>query len=295
MSGMSNEAEEHAERPDEQARRAYWRAQMEEAFAFMDGVKDVPYEDCGESLVSLRDAARDAGVEVAFSDTLLGNNRKRLFYMREGLIEKFAAVAREMNEREWVLKVEDGFRTIAMQTELGMQESVFPTIVRKIIWEEGGKIPSLDKIFRRLSVLVATSPRVGTHMSGSAMDISVLRRDDGAEVDRGGPYLELSELTPMASPFVSAEARQNRQEITAVMKRHGFVAYPWEFWHYSQGDTYDKYLTGSKQTARYGAVDFDPETGRTTPMANPERSLHSHDALAAAIEKALATIRKERG
>ena len=37
---------------------------MEEAFAFMDAVKDHPYEDCGEPLVSLRKAAQDAGVEV---------------------------------------------------------------------------------------------------------------------------------------------------------------------------------------------------------------------------------------
>jgi len=96
----------------------------------------------------------------------------------------------------------------------------------------------------------------------------------------------------MGSPFVSAEAQKNRQEITALMKRHGFAAYPWEFWHYSQGDTYDKYLTGSEKMPRYGAVDFDPETGRTTPMANPERPLHSRESLAAAIEKALAAIRE---
>ena len=38
--------------------------------------------------------------------------------------------------------------------------------------------------------------------------------------ERRVTYAEMSELTPMASPFVSGEARHNRAEITAVMRRH---------------------------------------------------------------------------
>ena len=46
----------------------------------------------------------------------------------------------------------------------------------------------------------------------------------------------------MGSPFVSDRAAGNRQEITALMARHGFRPYPYEFWHYNQGDVYDAYL-----------------------------------------------------
>jgi len=52
----------------------------------------------------------------------------------------------------------------------------------------------------------------------------------------------MSERTPMASPFVAEDARQNRREITALLGRHGFVAYPWEFWHYNDGDAYAELL-----------------------------------------------------
>ena len=48
--------------------------------------------------------------------------------------------------------------------------------------------------------------------------LGVAALDSGAEVDRGGPYLMLSECTPMESPFVSAEARANRREIGIVEK-----------------------------------------------------------------------------
>ncbi|RYF73986.1 MAG: hypothetical protein EOO39_09405, partial [Cytophagaceae bacterium] len=89
----------------------------------------------------------------------------------------------------------------------------------------------MQRAVRKLS-LSATTAKTGTHVSGSAIDISVYSLEDGSEIDRGGPYLEMSELTPMKSPFVLESSLRNRQEITDVMAQHGFVAYPFEFWHY---------------------------------------------------------------
>jgi hypothetical protein len=91
----------------------------------------------------------------------------------------------------------------------------------------------------------------------------------------------------MDSPFVSAQARQNRRDISAVMERHGFVAYPWEFWHYSSGDAYDEFLRGTGRPARYGAVDWDPATGAVTPLADATRPLNSEDEVRAEIDAAL--------
>jgi hypothetical protein len=144
-------------------------------------------------------------------------------------------------------------------------------------------------MFRRCSALVASVPKFGTHMSGSAIDISVMHlADPQRELDRGAPYLEMSERTPMDSPFVSAEARRNRQEISALMQRHGFLAYPWEFWHYSSGDAYEQVLMKSGRPAIYGAVSFDPQTLQVAPLAQPEQPLNSFDEIRAAIDAALA-------
>ena len=135
--------------------------------------------------------------------------------------------------------------------------------------------------------MVAAAPKVGTHMSGSAIDISVCRLDNGQEIDRGKPYLEMSELTPMASPFVSAEARANRAAITAVMARFGFVAYPWEFWHYNKDDAYDHHLNGNPEPARYGAVDVDLGTGRVRAIADPRQPLNAPAEIEAEIKRVL--------
>ena len=271
---------------DVEARRAYWVEQMEAAWRFMQAIAEYPVEECGEAMAPLRDAAEAAGVETAFSDTKVAAGLNRIFYLREGLLEKFIGVAREMNGRGWVLKVEDGYRTRDIQAGLARQE-IFDTILERVIWERRGETPSPEELLRRVTALVATSPKVGTHMSGSAMDITVLNRDDGTEVDRGGPYLEMSELTPMESPFVRPEARRNRQEITGIMARHGFVAYPYEFWHYSSGDAYDEYLNGSGRPACYGAVELNLSDGRTTAIRDPLEPLQDIEAMRTEIARAL--------
>ena len=275
---------------DEGAARAYWASQLEEAHGFMDRVMDFPIEECGEPAVDLQEAATSAGVRVTFSTSKIAGTLDRMFLLRERLIPHFVSVARSMNERGWVLRVEDGYRTREMQRSLSLAPYVLDIVLARVIWELGGAMPDVELFFRRLTVLTATAPKIGTHMSGSAIDISVHRAEDGVEVDRGGPYIELSERTPMGSPFVSPEAAANRAEITELLAREGFVAYPYEFWHYSQGDAYDALLTGSGTVGRYGAVDVDPSTGRVTSIQEPTRSLHPPAAFRAAMGEALARI-----
>ena len=254
---------------DEQARRDYWSSRLDEADAFMQQILEYPVEECGEPMAPLAAAVAAAGVEVAFSERPHARGRSRCYFLRRGLIPQLLSAAAELNTRGWVLKVEDAYRTVAMQRDLGLQENVFATVLSKVRWECGRERPPTELLYRRLGALVATSPRVGTHMSGSALDISVLRRDSGEEVDRGAPYLELSELTPMTSPFVSAAALENRDEITDLMGRHGFVTYPWEFWHYNAGDAYEGVLNRTGRPARYGPVHLDLADGGVTPIDDP--------------------------
>lgn len=265
-------------------RRAYWRAQMNAAWDLMNRFMKYPVQECGEPMVSLRTTAERAGVRVLFSETPVVNRRPRLFYLRAGLIDSFIAVAQDMNKRGWMLKVEDGYRTRAIQAELGSTPVIFDRIYARILWETGGQPPSTDLMFKRMTALIATIPKIGTHMSGSAMDISVFVAATGQELARGGTYIELSELTPMGSPFVSNEEQNNRKTITKIMQDYGFEAYPYEFWHYSKGDAYAELLTDSGIPARYGAVDCDPENNLTvSPIINPLESLHSPEQIEAAI------------
>lgn len=275
--------------PDDRE-RAYWTEQLEAAWRFMfESILPYPVVESGEPMVDLVGAAAGAGVEVHFSGRPHVRGLPRVFSLRRGQIEGFIGAARDMNALGWAIRVEDGFRSREVQKHLGRTPAVFDSILERVMWELGGQVPSPEFMFRRCSALVATVPKFGTHMSGSAIDISVVLRDaPGVEVDRGAPYIDMSARTPMDSPFVSDQARANRHRITAIMERHGFVAYPWEFWHYSSGDAYDQFLRNTGQPAIYGPVDLDPVSGQLVPMQGATVPLNSDDEIRDEIAAALA-------
>lgn len=275
------------ERAEEDRRRQYWREQMDAAYQFMLAIQDYPVAECGEPLAGLPEAAATAGVKVLFSPLPHVRGLPRLFFLRRGLLKDFLAAADEMNRRGWALRIEDAYRTREMQKYNALRPEIFPAVLAKTRWELGGRMPTLELMRRRLAALIAMSPRVGTHCCGSAIDVSVWTLDGSAEIDRGAPYMEVSEKTPMGSPFVSEEARKHRAEITELMARHGFRTYSFEFWHYNKGDAYDEHLSGGGKPARYGPVDLDPATGAVTSIPDAAAPLNTEQEIGELIERAM--------
>ena len=267
--------------------RQYWASQMDAAYEFTQSIQKHTPDECGEAFGSMTEASGDAGVEVVFSSKKHVDGLDRQYYLRTGLILPFVAAAREMNDRGWIMFIEDAFRNRQMQSRLSLETVVFDQVLNRCRWECQSEQVSAEFVSKRLAALIASCPAVGTHMSGSAIDISVLDRNTGKPIDRGGPYLELSELTPMTSPFVSEEARNNRDAITDLMRRHGFTTYPWEFWHYNSGDVHAAHFTNGAQKAKYGPVDWDPVSNVVTPITDATKPLNSLDTIQAAINAAI--------
>jgi D-alanyl-D-alanine dipeptidase len=274
----------------EAERRAYWTEQMELGYGMVEELLAFPVEECGESFAAIPAAAEAAGVEIQFSGTKIAGDLDRIFYLRKSLVADVISIGREMNRRGWILKLEEGFRTLDMQSALVRKPSVFDSILRRCIWENSGELPAVEFVFRRAIVMVANIPKIGTHMSGSAIDISVFRRDDGSEIPRGGPYIEVSEKTPMRSPFITAEELQNRLEITALMESHGFMHFPYEFWHYNKGDAGDHILNHRTDPARYGPVNWNPDTNEVSPVTDPLSPLNPLPQIEKEIGAAMARL-----
>ncbi len=276
---------------DDAAKRRYWTEHMEQNYALLQAMATYPIEENLEALESIPDAAAAAGVEMAFSDTKIAGDLDRVFAIRIGLVADLIAIARDMNARGWILKIEDGFRTREMQTQLGLKPALFDTIVRTCQWEHGTEDPPLELVRRRATCLVANYPYSGTHTMGAAVDVSVLRRDDVSEVWRGYPYLEMSVVTPMESPFIEPEHLQNRLAITAMMARHGFLHYPGEFWHYKKGDPLFHVKSKTGAPASYGPVHWDAASGMVTPFDDTTSPFIPPGQLATQLELALERFR----
>ena len=279
---------------DDQSRRDYWAQQMELGQDLIQQVLPFEVHECGEGFASIPEAAKAAEVEMLFSDSKIAGELVRVFFVREGLVNSLMAIGRAMNDRGWILKIEDGYRSTEMQSQLVRKPELFDAILRKCTWENGGELPATELVFRRATVLIANIPKIGTHMSGSAVDISVFRRDDGSEVWRGNSYLEMSERTPMRSPFIDPDDLHNRLQITSLMEAHGFIHFPCEFWHYNQGDAMGHIVSGQPAPARYGPVHWDPRTNTVTPYEDALSPLNPLDVIdreiAAAIQRADAIV-----
>ena len=190
-----------------------------------------------------------------------------------------------------ILKFEDGYRSPEMQRSLTHSHAIFDALLRIVMWELDGKTPSPDFMLRRTSAIVATRPKVGTHISGSAIDISVLDQATGAEIARGGPYIEVSERTPMDSPFVTEEEQRNRKEITAIFARQRVGGPSYEFWHYSGGDCYAEDLFGTGNAGRHGPVVLEGGTVRPLGAAESDALLEPVEFYRGQIEAALGRLK----
>ena len=248
------------------ARRHYWAEQMEAAHDFMQRLQVYPVVESGEPMQALEPAARAAGIRIDFPAGLKLGELPRVFALRAALVPRLLAVATAMLRQGWLLRVEDAYRSLAVQAQGTSCDFVVDAVHRRTRWELGGRTPSLELVLRRIRVLTATTAKSANHVSGSALDLSVLDANSGSEVDRGGSYLEISERTPMGSPFLSRSARRNRDRINAILAECGFLPYPYEFWHFSHGDADFELISGSGRPARFGPVDLDIASGRVTPV-----------------------------
>jgi len=260
---------------------------MELGYRFMHDILSYPVHENNEKLVSLPEIVKKSGVKIKFSSIQRTKVSKPIFRLREGLVDNFLQSAEEMNRRGWIMKVEDAFRTRDMQNPLNRTRKTFDAIMKIILWECEGKIPEPEFIFRRLTVLIATIPKIATHMSGSAIDISVISMRNGIEIDRGAYYLEMNEKTFMESPFVSKKARENRHIVSEIMQKNGFYAYPFEFWHYSSGDAFAQFLSKSGKPAVYGPVELIDDSGTVRPIKNATRVLVQPEQLLERLKQSL--------
>ena len=273
--------------PDEEARCRFWKEHMDRGYELVQSMAKYEVKECGEGVVSIPEEAEKARVEMLFSESKIAGELDRIYVIRESLMPDLLAITLDMKERGWILKIEDGYRTREMQTQLGRKPKVFDMIVRSCWRENGGVTPPLDLVKKRSMCLVANYPYSGTHLMAAAVDISVFSLDDGKEVWRGKPYLEMSEYTPMVCPFITAEEHKNRMEITALMERHGFLHFPGEFWHYNKGDALYQIMTRSSRPAPYGPIHWNPLTGEITPYGDITSPLTPPDLLAENIQQAL--------
>ena len=71
------------------------------------------------------------------------------------------------------------------------------------------------------------------HSRGSTLDLTLVRRADGRELDMGSPFDFFSPKSWPSDRSVSGEAQKNRARLAGAMTRGGIRPYDKEWWHFT--------------------------------------------------------------
>lgn len=271
---------------DLRERRRYWTAQLDEAWEFMERTLRAPLLESSETAEDLT-SVLPASLEVTFAFDRIASGDSQLFYLRSSLVPRLMSVVSELRDLALSLRIEYAYRSPETQARLCASPEVLGRVIERVRWEEGRIDVSPEFVYKRLIVLCANVYKNATHVAGSAVDVTVTDLNTGLILDFGAPFLALSEVTPMTSPFVSAPARRNRALVRGIFAEHGFRAYPYEFWHFSAGDVYEWLLSRSDEEVRFGPVSLDLVSGRVTSIPNAIRDIIPREDLLKRIAVAL--------
>ncbi len=75
----------------------------------------------------------------------------------------------------------------------------------------------------------------GRHTRGTAVDVTLVDRE-GKELPMPTPFDDFSERAHRDATGIPAEAARNSKLLESVMQKHGFLPYPFEWWHFDFHD-----------------------------------------------------------
>ncbi len=90
--------------------------------------------------------------------------------------------------------------------------------------------PDVDK--KDLFALGYLYERSG-HTRGSTVDLTVVNRATGEELDMGSTYDFFGDISHHGTPLITPEQEANRNILRDAMVKHGFKILPEEWWHFT--------------------------------------------------------------
>lgn len=131
-------------------------------------------------------------------------------YLLKKTADKLNAVQKELAYHGLSLKVFDGYRPLSVQRTMWQ---VFP-----------------DERY------IAHPDKGSCHNRGAAVDVTLVELATGKELLMPSAYDDFSERAHRDYPMTNPEALDNTKLLESIMKKHGFVGLPTEWWHFDDAD-----------------------------------------------------------
>lgn len=189
----------------------------------------IPIKDTGEKLVN----AKTYCPSIIFSLGKYIKNDGKGALLKAKLVRdtvaKKLSIAQSFLPKGFKLVVRCGYRQLSLQKK--RYDQFYTKVKRKHpSWSE-------KQIRTETSKMVAPPDIVPPHSTGGAVDLSVID-SSGKKLNMGTKLGQFNNKTITNSKYLSRKEKSNREVLSKVMTKAGFVNYPTEWWHWSYGDRY---------------------------------------------------------
>lgn len=169
-----------------------------------------PHAPAAQALVDLRtlDAGWQYDIRYATKVNFTGEQLYPMAgaWLQRGAARALQAVQRDLRREGLGLKIYDGYRPLHVQQKM---------------WD----------LIRDERYVSNPAKNAGRHTRGTAVDVTLVDLR-GRELPMPTPYDDFTEKAHRAGKGVPAEALRNSQKLERAMVRHGFIPYPFEWWHF---------------------------------------------------------------
>ena len=167
-------------------------------------------------LVRIAEFIPEIYIDLSYASTQNFTGEKIYYFedawLRYGTVKKLQIAQRVLSERGYSLKIWDAYR---------------PHLAQFKLWE---LVPDTTYV---------ANPYTGfsAHSNGGTLDLTLVR-NDGSELEMPSCFDEFSPLADRDYSEVSETAKENARILEQAMIEAGFEGYYYEWWHYSDCDTY---------------------------------------------------------
>jgi len=150
---------------------------------------------------------------------------KAVCYLTREAAAALAEVARDLEKQGLAIKAYDCYRPVRAVAHFVRWARNLQDVARKAEY-----YPQVEKnnLFRDGYIAARSG-----HSRGSTMDIGLVTRADGRELDMSTPFDFFSPRSAPGDKTVSVQAQANRKLLADAMRRHGFMPYNKEWWHFT--------------------------------------------------------------
>lgn len=143
-------------------------------------------------------------------------------------LEAFQNVANDLREQGYGVIVYDGYRPQkAVDHFVRWAQNPSDTLTKQKYYPDVDKADLFD-----LGYIAEQS----SHTRGSTIDLTLTCLETGDEIDMGSGFDFFGPVSHHDTDLITPAQRDNRTVLKETMQRHGFLMYPYEWWHYTLDD-----------------------------------------------------------